>query len=319
MLINSNFRCIQNAWLKILYDFRAWMIPDTELLEKWKTRPILPVDKTQENPIVGLPIVACRSRMMDDVETMLKAYRETKALVQNETDKKKGEEDADYAKLLQQKMSSFLPVIITAIGAVGNPPNDSGRVINIPYFCKVVRNNELCEYRIIQKTVRCQLAFISPSSADTNSLADQFCTYMMDDAKRRFNVDFVVRQKNEAKGMSEIVESVRASIFDNDSLAPSEIPVTEQNLSVFTVDVEITLPLPQFRFNERNNIDHGVTSTGMPAYAEAQQPVIIKEVDAQYFVENPKTKAKDLDDRNSAKYHDETNATTIKNDGLNDD
>lgn len=296
--MKSNFSYIQRAWLKVLYDFRAWMIPDTEFLKSWKERPIVAIDKTEENSILGFPIVTCRTNMMDDTATMLKAYRES---------------DGD-----KDKISSILPVILTAVGAINNPPNDSGRLLNIPYFCKTVRNGEVCEYRFVPKMVRCQLAFISPSSADANSLADQFCTYMMDDKKRRFNIDFVVREGNETKGIKPIIETVRSSVFDNDSLSPNDVPLSEKNLSVFVVDTEITFPLPQFRFDERNNIDHGSGATGMPNYSDGLTYHFIKEVNANYYVINPKTGTKDLDNQNSAKYHDETDTTTIKQ-GLNDD
>ena len=58
-LPKDSLKCIQDAWYKLLVDFRAWYMPETIQTDEWKKRDI------------RIAIKSCPSRMMDDSEAML--------------------------------------------------------------------------------------------------------------------------------------------------------------------------------------------------------------------------------------------------------
>ena len=55
----DSLKCIQDAWYKMLVDFRAWYMPETVQTDEWKQRNI------------STAIKSCPSRLMDDSESML--------------------------------------------------------------------------------------------------------------------------------------------------------------------------------------------------------------------------------------------------------
>lgn len=61
----DSLKCIQDAWYKMLVDFRAWYMPETVQTDEWKQRNI------------STAIKSCPSRLMDDSESMLAEYRKS--------------------------------------------------------------------------------------------------------------------------------------------------------------------------------------------------------------------------------------------------
>ena len=61
----DSLKCIQNAWYKVLVDFRTWYMPETVQTMEWKAWQI------------STAIKSCPSRLMDDSESMLSEYRKS--------------------------------------------------------------------------------------------------------------------------------------------------------------------------------------------------------------------------------------------------
>jgi len=61
----DSLKCIQNAWYKVLVDFRTWYMPETVQTMEWKAWQI------------STAIKSCPSRLMDDSESMLMEYRKS--------------------------------------------------------------------------------------------------------------------------------------------------------------------------------------------------------------------------------------------------
>lgn len=258
----SNLQYIQQAWVRMLYDFRAWLVPDTPNLHEWKNRPILDEDKEKDKdaPLQGNPIYSCRDRMVDDLESMLLSYRQN-------TGNKQG-------------MNAILPVILTASATITIPPEAGKRVV-VAQPIEEMRNGELVKLRMTQKAVLFQLAFIASTPFDANSLADNFCAYMLDENKRRIPIDFVMREATQDK--QAIIETTYSTVYENE-LMPSDGVISEDNLYACVIDVTLVTPVPVMIFQGENNIDHGVTKGQMPK-KENWQPMdeVIKDVQARYL------------------------------------
>lgn len=158
-LPKDSLKCIQDAWYKLLVDFRAWYMPETIQTEEWKKRDI------------QTAIKSCPSRMMDDSEVMLAEYRKS--------------QNADVVT----GATAFMPIMLTAIAMLDQPP-DTMQLLPMPYFVPVVIGDKQVKIRLIAKTVRAQLAFYATNAHDARSVCDQFCTYVQDEGKRRFQVPF---------------------------------------------------------------------------------------------------------------------------------
>lgn len=155
----DSLKCIQDAWYKLLVDFRAWYMPETIQTEEWKKRDI------------QTAIKSCPSRMMDDSEVMLAEYRKS--------------QNADVVT----GATAFMPIMLTATAMLDQPP-DTMQLLPMPYFVPVVIGDKQVKIRLIAKTVRAQLAFYATNAHDARSVCDQFCTYVQDEGKRRFQVPF---------------------------------------------------------------------------------------------------------------------------------
>lgn len=217
---------IKNAWVRLLFDFRAELVPETPLLDKWKGRA----------PFTA--IRASQGRMIDDVEEMLKSYRE-------EVGEKVGE-------------NAVLPVMITAVAPITSPPTAT-QVIQVPYFIDTEVNGIPIKLRLVSKSIRCQIAFFSTNPHDVNSLADQFCTYMLNEDKRRFPVNVPLISANDKE--KAITAPFFATVFENE-LYPSEIPTTEKNLSVVVIDVTLVMPYPYVQQKGLSNVGAGASKNG---------------------------------------------------------
>lgn len=204
-LPKDSLKCIQDAWYKLLVDFRAWYMPETAQTDEWKKRDI------------KIAIKSCPSRMMDDSEAMLAEYRKN--------------QNADVTG----GATAFMPIMLTATAALDQPP-DTSQLVPLPYFVPVVIDDKKVQIRLVAKTVRAQLAFYATNAHDARSVCDQFCTYMQDDNKRRISVPFDM-------GMNHIQHST-FTVVEN-QLFPSPVPSEAINLSIFTVDVQLIGYAPQ--------------------------------------------------------------------------
>ncbi|NNP70401.1 hypothetical protein [Acinetobacter sp. Ac_5812] len=204
-LPKDSLKCIQDAWYKLLVDFRAWYMPETILTNEWKKRDI------------GIAIKSCPSRMMDDSEAMLAEYRKN--------------QNADVVA----GATAFMPIMLTATAAIDQPP-DTMQLIPMPYFVPILIGDKQVRIRLIAKTVRAQIAFFATNSHDAKSVCDQFCTYVQDETKRRFAVPFDM-------GMGHIQKST-FTLVEN-QLFPSPVPSEAINLSIFTVDAQLIGYAPQ--------------------------------------------------------------------------
>ncbi|MBF7682994.1 hypothetical protein I2F27_06595 [Acinetobacter sp. B5B] len=224
-------KAIQDAWVRILLDFRAWYFPETKQTQEWKFRA------------VNQAIRSCQARLIDDAEAMLVAFRKNI----NTPEQKQGE-------------TAAMPVLLTSIAAVDMPP-DIGQLLGVPYSVDVMIDDQFAKMRVNPTTVRAQIAFFATNPHDARSIASQFCTYLNDDAKRKIEVSFQVG-KQTAKPFKFIV-------FDN-NLMPSVVPSDAVNLSVFTVDVHLSGFVPQvfgLGLNGEHCVNHGFDAQGIPMCA----------------------------------------------------
>jgi hypothetical protein len=106
-LPKDSLKSIQDAWYKLLVDFRAWYMPETVLTSEWKKRDIC------------IAIKSCPSRMIDDSELMLAEYR------------KNQNEDVEVGA------TAFMPIMLTATASIDQPP-DTMQLLPMPYFVPVV-------------------------------------------------------------------------------------------------------------------------------------------------------------------------------------
>ncbi|MFW1950563.1 hypothetical protein [Acinetobacter beijerinckii] len=204
-LPKDSLKCIQDAWYKLLVDFRSWYMPETIQTDEWKKRDI------------RTAIKSCPSRMMDDSEAMLAEYRKS--------------QNAD----VDGGATAFMPIMLTATAMLDQPP-DTMQLLPMPYFVPVVIGDKQVQIRLIAKTVRAQLAFYATNSHDARSVCDQFCTFVQNEDKRRFQVPFDM-------GMNHIQKST-FTILEN-QLFPSPVPSEAINLSIFTIDVQLVGYAPQ--------------------------------------------------------------------------
>lgn len=283
--MKTNLQYIKQAWLKVLWDFRAYVMPDTQLLSEWKNRKVVKIDDKSDE-FVANPIIACNGKLIDDAEAMLQAYRRSKS----NTDPKKGD-------------SAILPIVLTAVATIDDAP-DNNRMIAVPYFVDCVLNGKNAKVRFKQKNVRCQIAFFSASQDDASSLSSEFCMYMMNEDKRRFPIDFIVGHGE--NGAPDDVARVYGTIWDN---IPSAMDVPLQdNLYVFTVDVVISVPVPQVVLAGKHDVDNGANFPTMtPKVDEVPNDDKIKQADAFYKDNNGNTA-----EHSRMKYHDDTQERTTE-------
>ena len=198
-------KCVQDAWYKLLVDFRAWYMPETQQTSDWKQRPI------------AAAIKSCKARLLDDSEGMLAEYRKS--------------QNAEVVG----GASAFMPIMLTATAAIDQPP-DSSQLTTMPYFVDVIINDKLAKIRLIPKTIRAQIAFYATNPHDASSVADQFCAYMDDMNKRRISVGFPLSDG--------FIQKSTFTILDN-QLFPTPVPSEALNITIFTIDVSLVGHVPQ--------------------------------------------------------------------------
>ena len=195
---------IQDAWIYVLADFRAWCKPETEHAYAWKMRPF-----TQA-------IAGAKGSLVDDAEGLLAEWRKN--------------ENADVST----GMTAFIPVMITAIAPIQTPP-DTSQIVGIPYWNTGAVGDTKMQFRTIKSAIRAQTVYFSTNPHDAKSISDQFCAYFDDDVKRRFPVEFLI-------GDLEKVE-FKFTVLDN-SLFPDNIVTDAKNLHIVSIDVTMVGVIP---------------------------------------------------------------------------
>lgn len=232
-------KCIQDAWYKMLVDFRAWFMPETVQTTEWKNRNI------------STAIKSCPSRLMDDSESMLAEYRKS--------------QNADVSG----GATAFMPIMLTATALIDQPP-DVSQLLPVPYFVPAVIDEKYVKIRLVAKAVRAQLAFYATNPHDARSVCDQFCTYMQDDVKRRIDVPFEISSTHS--------EYSRFTVLEN-QLFPSPVPSDAINLSIFTIDVQLIGYVPQILGlggPNDNNTDNGYDPDGSAIEKPLEDNVVIQ-------------------------------------------
>jgi len=245
-LPKDSLKCIQDAWYKLLVDFRAWYMPETTQTDEWKKRDI----KTA--------IKSCPSRMMDDSEAMLAEYRKS--------------QNSDVTG----GATAFMPIMLTATAMLDQPP-DTMQLLPMPYFVPVVIGDKHVKIRLIAKTVRAQIAFYATNAHDARSVCDQFCSYVQDENKRRFSVPFDMGMQHIEKSTFTLVEN---------QLFPSPVPSEAINLSIFTIDAQLVGYAPQIiglGGTNDNTVGNGYNPDGSSIDKPLQDLVVIQA--DQYSVE----------------------------------
>lgn len=198
--VSSNEYVIKAICQNVLIDFKQWLMADTKTLQDWKKRP--------------KSIKMCSSRMVDDFDKMLGQFR-------------------------TKSDDNLLPVLLVAVAKVNMPP-DVDKLRAIPYLRNGILPNDeqkrRVKYRLIPSAFRVQIAFVSPDQDSVSSFLNQFCAYMQDDFKRRFDVEYGVAP--------DLTTTFAMTVFDN-SLFPDRTNVEQDNLEVGTVDFTIGGYIPQ--------------------------------------------------------------------------
>ena len=210
----SPLECAQDALMNMLADFRAWLHYETLHEKAWKHRPL-------NEAIAGV-----KSSMIDDVESMIEAYRKN----QN--------------KDVEGGGTAFIPVMFIATAVAAQPPEIS-QIIGIPYWLDVIVNDgvedKIVQMRIIPKAIRAQIAYVSTNPHGTGSVSDQFIAYMSDDAKRRIPVFY--------NGLKDPFEM---TILDN-TLFPDIVATEAKNVSIISIDFTLIGGVPQIPNPDTDN------------------------------------------------------------------
>lgn len=204
----SPLECVQDAWIAVIADFRAWLRPETKQSYDWKKRPF------------NQSLSVCRSQLVDDAEGMLAAWR------------------ARYDDSVEIGVSGDIPIMMTANAIMQQPP-DVNEMRGVPYWLDAsVANDPLeraVQVRTIPKSIRIQTVYFTTNPHDAASVMDQFCAYLTDDTKRRFDVSYHLG--------GGVIDTWQATILDN-SLYPDNVASDAKNITIVSVDVTIQALVP---------------------------------------------------------------------------
>jgi len=203
---------IQMAWGLKLRDFRQWCSPSSQTaITNWKRRRI------------EQAIIVSRTNMMDDVEALLKSVQQT--------------DNAANAGKSHAGASVSLPVMITAISALENPP-ERDVVIGFPNWQDVVVPSDPLQRAVQMRTTpasyRCQVAFFAPSEHACAAIANQFVNFWKHEGKRAVKVAYEVGYA----GTSVIRDIWDFRVIEN-TLYPDKADTGIKNVFAVTIDCVI--------------------------------------------------------------------------------
>lgn len=201
---------VQMAWGYILRDFRQWCKPEGKAMQAWKNAPL---EKA---------IFACRSSMVDDSEAMLKAWDE-------------------YTRDDDDRKSTFLPVMTTAIAPIMTPPELDQVVGRASWLTtKTPHDDRIIELKAMPSAFRCQIAFFCPDTHGAMMVANQFCLYFKNESKRTFKIPFEIGRADDG---TPIVDEWSFRVIEN-SLYPDSAMSEYKNLTIVTVDCTMVGSIP---------------------------------------------------------------------------
>lgn len=197
---------VKNALGGVLIDFKKWTKPNTQAFRYWK--------KLEPNKAIKV----APSRMIDDVDSMLAKYR------QQDTGK-------DFV--------APLPVMFVALAPMVSPP-DVSSIRGVPFWLDTMVPTDSENRKVRLRTVPCQyrvqIAFIGPEGDTSQAVINQFCSYLTDDFKRRFGVDYDLG--------GGVKDRWDLTVLEN-SLYPDSVPTGQNNIWVNTVDFQVAGLEPQ--------------------------------------------------------------------------
>lgn len=208
----SPLESMQKAWAYKLRDFRQWCSPSGQTaIRDWKTRRL------------EAAIIVSKTNMIDDAEAMLKAIAER--------------DNAQSVGKLHAGMSVSLPVMITAISTIENPP-DRDIVIGQSQWVNVVIPSDPMQRAVQMRTTpvayRAQIAFFASSSHAASAIANQFVNFWKHEGKRTFSVGYEIGYA----GKSIIRDNWDFRVVEN-TLFPDKADVNLPDVYVVTVDCTI--------------------------------------------------------------------------------
>lgn len=208
----SPLESLQKAWGYKLRDFRQWCSPRNQTaIRDWKVRR------------VEAAIIVSKTNMIDDAEAMLKAIAQR--------------DNAQSTGKLHAGTSVSLPVMITAIDAIENPP-DRDIVIGQPQWVNAVVPSDPFQRAVQMRTTpvayRCQIAFFAPNAHAASAIANQFVNFWKHEGKRTFAVDYELG----FAGTAIVRDAWDFRVVEN-TLFPDKIDVGLPNVYGATVDCTI--------------------------------------------------------------------------------
>lgn len=224
----DSFKFIQDAWVRMLLDFRAWFYPETPQMVEWKRRDIMQA------------IRACRASMVDDTEEMLASYRKNV----NKDDK---------------LTSAFMPVMLTATAVVDQPPSVS-QLLTVPYFIDGMIDGKNIRIRTVGSAVRAQIAFFATNPHDARSVCEQFCAYMTDDFRRKIKISYDL-----GGGYS---DEYPAMVLENELFpSPVPHEQKNLSIFTVDVTLICTVP-HVLGLNGLTDVDNGFDESGIPKHGD---------------------------------------------------
>lgn len=227
---------MQNAIGKKMRDFRQWCAPHgIGDLRYWKRRQL------------AASIIVAKSKMVDNVEEMLRKVAETDNAGAIDDDGNSG-------------TSVYLPVMIIALAATQNPPEQDAVIGRSDWLAGVIPSDPLervVQMRCTPVAYRCQVAFFASNDHAAESISNQFCSFFKSEQKRAFTVDYDLGYAGE-----HIVRDAWAFRVIENTLYPDTADVGIPNVSAVTIDFTIVGNEPTVV--GLGHPDDDVTDTGEP-------------------------------------------------------
>lgn len=140
---------------------------------------------------------------------------------------------------------SFIPTMITAVAPIQSPP-EYEQVVGRSEWLNVVLPHDpkkrVVSLRTMPSAFRCQIAFFCPDSHGAMMVANQFCLYFKNEAKRTFSVGFELGFADDHQ-QQKLVDDWQFRVLEN-SLFPDKVASDYKNLTIVTVDCTIIGDIP---------------------------------------------------------------------------
>lgn len=227
---------VQNAIGRKMRDFRQWSSPHgIRDLRNWKTRQL------------AASIIVAKSKMVDNAEEMLRKIAETDNAGAIGDDGNSG-------------TSIYLPVMIIALAATQNPPEQDVVIGRSDWLAGVIASDPLgrvVQIRCTPVAYRCQVAFFASNDHAVESISNQFCSFFRSEQKRAFKVNYDLGYAGD-----HIVRDAWDFRVIENTLYPDTADVGIPNVSAVTIDFIIVGNEPTVV--GLGHPDDDITDTGEP-------------------------------------------------------